>query len=216
MLNTQTKHRLPKLLLRALGLIWIAAATVASQAQSAGVHLATTEEVVTLDPNNTKVEFTLGDVLHTVHGVFKLKTGVIRFDPKTGTASGALVVDSTSGDSGSKGRDKKMNRDILESDQYSEIVFVPRRVSGSIPAQGASQVTVDGVFRLHGSEHPLSLIVPLSIADGKVELKTQFVVPYQAWGLKNPSTFILRVSDKVEIGIASSGRIVEERASLGK
>ena len=40
---------------------------------------------VQLDPAATTINFTLGDVLHTVHGVFKLKSGDLWFDPSTGT-----------------------------------------------------------------------------------------------------------------------------------
>jgi hypothetical protein len=35
------------------------------------------------------------------------------------------------------------------------------------------------------------------------------VVPYVRWGLKNPSTFILRVSDKLDLDINATGRLVE-------
>ena len=59
------------------------------------------ETTVTFDPAHTSVDFTLGDVLHTVHGSFKLKNGTISFDPATGKATGVFVVDATSGDSGS-------------------------------------------------------------------------------------------------------------------
>jgi hypothetical protein len=31
------------------------------------------------------------------------------------------------------------------------------------------------------------------------------------WGMKNPSTFILRVSDKVDLDIAASGRLTQDR-----
>ena len=41
-----------------------------------------------IDPAQTKVEFTLWDVLHTVHGTFVLKRGNIHFDPVGGAASG--------------------------------------------------------------------------------------------------------------------------------
>lgn len=174
------------------------------------------QQVVTFDTSNTKIDFTLGDVLHTVHGAFKLKSGSIRFDPATGAASGALVVDATSGDSGSNARDKNMHRSILESAKFSEIVFIPQKVVGSVPAQGPSQVNVEGTFRMHGSDHPLTITVAISVNGDQITAKTQFIVPYQAWGLKNPSTFILRVSDKVQIDIAATGHIVKEESAPAK
>jgi polyisoprenoid-binding protein YceI len=198
-------HLLPKQLLGILAALVLTASASAQQ-----------QEIISFDPNKTKVEFTLGDVLHTVHGTFPLKSGIIRFDPATGAASGALVVDATNGDSGNKSRDRKMERDILESERYPEIVFVPKKVSGSIATQGRSQVEVQGVFRMHGLEHPLILTVPISIDGDHFTANTQFIVPYQSWGLRNPSTFILRVSDKVQINIDANGRIVEQQASLGK
>jgi hypothetical protein len=39
-----------------------------------------------------------------------------------------------------------------------------------------------------------------------------FVVPYVAWGLKNPSTLFLRVSDKVNIDINAAGRLTSATA----
>ena len=65
---------------------------------------------VTLDPAQTKVNWVLGDVLHTVEGTFKLKSGSIVFDPKTGDASGQIVVDAKSGESGNDKRDAKMQK----------------------------------------------------------------------------------------------------------
>jgi hypothetical protein len=34
------------------------------------------------------------------------------------------------------------------------------------------------------------------------------VIPYIAWGLKNPSTFFLHVSDEVEVDITAAGRVL--------
>jgi len=68
---------------------------------------------VNLDPAQTKIEWTLGDVLHTVHGTFKLKSGSVTFDPKSGDASGEIIVDATSGESGNHARDQKMHKEIL-------------------------------------------------------------------------------------------------------
>src|SRR5436305_1775261 len=84
--------------------------------------LAASESAVELDPARTNVSFTLGDVLHTVHGTFKLKRGSITFDSSTGKASGEIVVDVASGNSGSGTRDKRMHKEILESARYPEAV----------------------------------------------------------------------------------------------
>ena len=69
-----------------------------------------------LDPANTKVEFTLPDVLHTVHGTFAMKSGLIHFNPSSGSASGFVLVDVKSGQSGNSTRDRKMHKDILQSE----------------------------------------------------------------------------------------------------
>src|SRR5579864_8434770 len=66
-------------------------------------------------------DLTLGGNLHTVHGGFQLKPGSIQFDPTTGIASGELIVDANSGDSGNGMRDRKMKREILETQKYPDI-----------------------------------------------------------------------------------------------
>jgi len=40
-----------------------------------------------------------------------------------------------------------------------------------------------------------------------------FTVPYAKWGMKNPSTLFLRVSDSVEIDLAASGSVVRQSAA---
>ena len=42
--------------------------------------------------------------------------------------------------------------------------------------------------------------------DGKATAKMRFTVPYVRWGMKNPGTLLLRVSDKVEIDIVARAR----------
>src|SRR5271157_3566062 len=58
------------------------------------------EIVLTLDPAQSKVHWTLDSTLHTVHGTFALKSGNVHFDPETGRAGGKLVVYAPSGESG--------------------------------------------------------------------------------------------------------------------
>jgi len=165
------------------------------------------EAVLELDPAQTQVSFTLGDVLHTVHGVFKLKHGTVKFDPATGHASGMVVVDATSGDSGSHARDHKMHKDILQSAEYPEITFVPQQVQGQVLPQGDFKVQVLGTFTMHGSSHPLALAIQAHLAGEQLTADTQFAIPYVSWGLKDPSTLFLRVNDTVDIAIHAAGQI---------
>lgn len=159
------------------------------------------ETVLALDPAQTQVQFTLSDVLHTVHGAFKLKRGTIHYDFTSGKASGEIVIDAQSGDSGLGARDKRMNKNVLESDKYPEIVFLPDHVEGTV-----AKATVHGTFRIHGADHEMTMVVAAVAAGSQLDIKTQFVVPYVQWGMKDPSTFILKVGDKVDIDIHSIGR----------
>jgi len=165
------------------------------------------DAVLELDPAQTQVNFTLGDVIHTVHGSFKLKRGTVKFDPVTGHASGLVVVDATSGNSGSGARDHKMHKDILESAQYPEITFTPQQVQGQVLPQGDFKVQVLGTFTMHGGSHPLTLVIQAHLAGDRLTSDTQFTIPYQSWGLKNPSTLFLRVNDTVDIAIHGVGQL---------
>jgi polyisoprenoid-binding protein YceI len=152
-----------------------------------------------VEPAQTKVEFTLGSLLHTVHGSFHLKRGAITFDPQSGKASGEIVVDAASGESGSPARDKRMHSSVLESAKYPEITFRPDRVDGKVAPEGRSEVQVHGIFAIHGAEHEILVPATIGAADGRYNVTATFEVPYVKWGMKNPSTLMLRVSDKVEI-----------------
>jgi polyisoprenoid-binding protein YceI len=172
------------------------------------------ESVFSLNPAQTEIHFTLDTTLHTVHGTFKLKSGVIRFDPASGKAGGAIVVDATSGDSGNGGRDKKMHHDVLESSKFPEIVFAPSSVQGKVAAQGASQVVVLGVMTLHGQDHDMTLTIAVQpAASGQIQATVHFSVPYVKWGLKNPSTFVLHAHDTVDIDVHVSGQFTSEPTS---
>lgn len=96
------------------------------------VPLAVAESKIELDPARTWVAFTLGDALHTVHVTFKLKPGSLKFDSATEAASGEIVVDVASGDSGNGSRDKPTHKEILESARYPEAVFTRDHVSGEL------------------------------------------------------------------------------------
>jgi polyisoprenoid-binding protein YceI len=156
-------------------------------------------------PAKTTINFTLGDVLHTVHGSFDVKHGAIHFDPGTNRIAGEILVDAASGHSGSDSRDKKMHKDILESARYPDIVFRPDRLEGQVTAAGVSTVQAHGIFAIHGADHEITIPVRVKMSPGHWTATSHFVVPYVAWGMKNPSTFVLRVDQSVDIDIQASG-----------
>ncbi len=186
---------------------------LAALAASAIVPAAAQQRSLELNPEQTSVKFTLGDVLHTVHGNFKLERGTLQFDPSTGNISGEIVVDAKSGDSGSAMRDRKMNKEVLESDRYPEISFRPDHVDGAVAPQGKSTVRVHGMFRIHGVDRELTVPAEVEMTPDHWTANVHFSVPYQKWGMKNPSTLFLRVSDTVEIDLGGSGTVVQPRAS---
>ena len=171
------------------------------------------DSAVQVEPAQTKIEFSLGSSLHTVHGKFALKSSTIRFDPGSGKISGSIVVDATSGESGNGGRDARMHREILESAKFPEIVFTPTEIKGAVAANGASKVEVSGRFRLHGKEHDVSLPVEVVEDGSNIKLAIHFVIPYVEWGLKNPSNFFLHANDKVEVDIHATGHVETTTAS---
>jgi len=154
-----------------------------------------------LTPANTRIEWTLSDFLHGVHGTFELKRGNIRFDTDSGKAAGEVIVDTASGDSGSGARDRRMHKSIIESAKYTEAVFTPDRLEGKLALQGTSNLKLHGTFRIHGGDHEMTMDVQAKVESERMLAEITFDVPYVDWGMKNPSTLLLRCGKKVQVAI---------------
>jgi polyisoprenoid-binding protein YceI len=165
-----------------------------------------------LDPAQTSVKFTLGDVLHTVRGTFLLKHGALQFDPASGKISGEIVVDAKSGESGSGMRDRKMHKEILESERYPDIAFRPDKIEGPLASQGKSSVMVHGTFSIHGVDREITVPAEVEMSADHWTATVHFTVPYEKWGMKNPSTLFLRVNDSVEIDLVAAGTLAKPSA----
>ena len=164
--------------------------SIFSLAQPLSIHL---------DPAQTKISFTLGSTLHTVHGGFRLKSGELQFEPDTRRVSGRLLIEAASGTTGNSTRDSRMQRNVLESDSYPEIVFEPARLFGK-PAK------LEGSLSIYGSRHPVAIPLQVTLTPQRTVLATgTFVVPYVAWGMKDPSNLLLHVDREVTVEITSGG-----------
>ena len=158
---------------------------------------------VQIPPESVDIAFELKATMHTVHGTATLERAEFVIDTATGSVSGEAVASAASADTGNKKRDKKMHTKVLLSDSHPKIVFRAHRYEGEIDAAGSSEITLVGVMELLGVEHPLTVPVAVSMAEGTA--RASFTVPYVEWGLEDPSTFVLRVGKEVPITV--TGRI---------
>lgn len=162
---------------------------------------------VTLDPEASTVGWTLGATLHTVEGTFRLESGEVTYDPRTGDVSGRVAVDATSGESGKEGRDDDMHRKVLESETHPRFVFTPSRVEGTFDPATGSRVTVHGTLEIHGGSHEITVPLTAAVNDGSFEATGSFTVPYVEWGMEDPSKFLLRVDKEVEVTVRAEGTL---------
>jgi YceI-like domain len=174
---------------------------------SAAAAQSASQLVLSVDAGHSAVHWTLDSSVHTVHGTFRVKRGSVSFDSATGKASGEIVVDAASGESGNDSRDRKMHDEVLESGKYADVIFQPQRVEGTVNAGGNSTLTVYGIFSLHGADHAFSAPVLVELKDTAWKASTSFGVPFLEWGLKNPSNFLLKVKPVVNVSVELSGSL---------
>jgi len=166
-----------------------------------------------LDPSQSKINWTLSATFHTVHGTFALTKGNIQFDPASGKAGGEIIADALSGESGDAGRDKNMHAKVLESAKFPVVTFSPDRVDGKVALQGASKVRIHGIFELHGVKHEVTVPADVTFAGDRWTAKAAVDIPYVQWGMKDPSSFMLRVGATVNVELELAGRAVIPHAN---
>ena len=165
------------------------------------------QEKISLDPARSEVHFTLGDVLHVVHGTFKLQQGEVDLDPGTGQISGTVIVDALSGNSGNSTRDHRMTNDELKASSFKTVIFAPTRVTGTFNPGGDSTLSIHGTFTLLGTPHEIDVPMKIHVAGDQLQATGSFSVPYVQWGLKDPSTLMLRVNKEVQIDLSLNGTL---------
>ncbi|HET9298333.1 MAG TPA: YceI family protein [Candidatus Polarisedimenticolaceae bacterium] len=158
-----------------------------------------------LSPKDTKVTFALDATVHTVHGTVPLTSGTIQFDPGTGHASGEVVLDLARAQTGNKGRDEDMHAKVLESARYPHAIFRPHQVQGTLRPSGTSEVVLKGTLLFHGAEHPVEIPAKVTLSGNRATADGHLTIPYVAWGLRDPSKFVLRVGKTVEVHLQAVG-----------
>jgi len=162
---------------------------------------------LTINPAQSKVHWTLPSSLHTVHGTFAMTRGTLSFDANSGQASGEIVVNAKSGQSGNDSRDSKMHKEILETTRYPDVVFHPAQVEGNVSNSGPSDMKVRGTLSVHGADHEITALVHAELSSETWKGTAKFDVPYVEWGIKNPSNFFLKASKVVSIEADLAGSV---------
>jgi polyisoprenoid-binding protein YceI len=178
--------------------VLFAAVTAMAQSSKVTVHF---------DPAATQIHWTLSGNAHATHGTFKLKGGQITYDPATGQAQGELLVDLATGESGDASRDSRMQTDVLESSKYPQASFHPTKITGAVEAGAVANMTVEGAFTIHGADHPLQMQIQVKLDGSRATATTHFRVPYVAWGMKDPSNFLLHVGKDVDVEVVAQGTV---------
>ena len=160
-----------------------------------------------LDPQRSLVRFDLDAFAHTIHGTLRVVRGELHFDAALGTASGEVVVDARSAETGNGSRDKTMHRRVLESARYPEIVFTAASLRGAFAPEGESDLELAGTLALHGAQHPVKLKARVKARGATLEATAPLAVPFVEWGLEDPSNLVLRVGKVVAVRLEAHGSL---------
>jgi hypothetical protein len=160
-----------------------------------------------VNPDTSEVKMTLNTTHEVVNGTFHIQSGSIEFDRSTPKMSGSVVVMAGSGKTGNGSRDKKMNKEILQVEQYATVSFKPKSYSGVIAPSGDSTIQVAGIFALLGTPHEITIPMLVHLEGSTATAKAHFAVPYIQWGLKDPSFLFWKADKDVAIDLSLTGRL---------
>ena len=100
-----------------------------------------------------------------------------------------------------------MHKEVLESARFPEISFRPDRADGALAGSGDSTLQVHGMFSIHGAEHELTIPVTVHFENNAWTARAAFQIPYEKWGMKNPSVLFLRVAGFVDVQLIAAGSV---------
>ena len=66
-------------------------------------------------------------------------------------------------------------------------------------------MVLKGTLLFHGAEHAVEIPAKVTLAGGHLTGEGHLTIPYVAWGLRDPSKFVLRVGKTVEVHLQVAG-----------
>lgn len=104
-------------------------------------------------------------------------------------------------------RDHRMTDDELKAPDFKTITFAPTHFTGTFNPTGDSALQVHGTFTLLGTPHEIDVPMQVQVNGDQFHAVGSFPVPYVQWGLKNPSTFMIKVNKEVQIDLSLMGTL---------
>lgn len=115
-------------------------------------------------------------------------------------------MDARSAETGIAARDARMHSEVLESERYPEIVFEASRIELLEKSAGDARFILHGELSIHGSVHLIALRAhAVSVSGDAVRVTSEIELPYVEWGMKDVSTFLLRVAPNVTVSLDLRG-----------
>jgi polyisoprenoid-binding protein YceI len=132
----------------------------------------------------------------------------IQKDGTIDTSKSKFVVDLTSLQTDSSMRDNFVRRNVLETDQYPQAVFVPTQVTGlptPLPPSGNVSFKITGNMTLHGVTKPVTWDVSGTANNGKASGTATTSFKFEDFGMQQPRVpVVLSVADNITLDVTLS------------
>ena len=126
-------------------------------------------------------------------------------DSKIDSANSKFTVDLSSLQTDQAMRDNFVRRNVLQTDQYPDAVFVPTQVSGlpaTIPQSGSVNFQVTGNLTIRDVTKPVTWDVTGSIANGEATGMATTSFTFEDFNLTQPHvSVVLSVVDKITLTV---------------
>lgn len=144
--------------------------------------------------------------LHTFSGSSENLTGLIDLENRTVD----FYIDLETLDTGNGKRDKDM-RLTLETEKYPFAEFFGEITSDFIPSlQETQDVTVEGVFKIHGKEQNIVVNGQLTPDGDQIKLTAGWILLLEDYEIEPPKLLFIKVDQEQEIELKATLTIKED------
>jgi polyisoprenoid-binding protein YceI len=168
------------------------------------------EYSVNFESNKDTVYFRSTAKLEFIQGETSDLTGGFKFDIEnpSGPVSGVLRVDLRTLKTGIETRDEHMRDRHLHTEEYPFAYFQltdAAEMPTSFKADSVYETTGNGYFYIHGVKRRLSTDLRLELAGDRLEVRANFQIQLDDYGIPRPKALFLKLAETVEVEVILSG-----------